>query len=367
MMDAHNLLDLMGEIDSAYIEDAANHLENSPRRFWQTLARPAAAAAIIGVIGFGAFTVAGVIRDGTALQNPPAGYTETAYSGTEPAETSANAATAVPPETLPTDLFVEMTDTTATTTVTTTVTEPAVTLTLPADSELPDASIKQEVNSRFLINWMSESGALAATVKEAHLYDNFEEAGLTFDDLRQSFRENYSFALNYDDSGMHYQAFPDSRAEKVNQAMQDYNFIKITLTLENLNAVSNLYALNNILLPDGSIRGDFAQTDDFSASGFNFFVSYNPESEPNSGRSFVLQPAAYFSLEGQLYDDDARRSMFRLPQGESITFELGGFLPKTADETTSHSLGYESGTNLAPYYCFGGMMARPYVEFHFTE
>ena len=83
-MKHEDLLEVMGEIDPQYIEDAVRG-SHSPKLLLRRLSPYAGGAAAVLILGFSAFVIYGVIRDGIAQQNPPAGYTETAasLSGTE--------------------------------------------------------------------------------------------------------------------------------------------------------------------------------------------------------------------------------------------------------------------------------------------
>lgn len=381
-MKPDDLLELMGSVDDYFIEDAANHLECSPRLTVQRLMKPAAAAAVIGVVSLSVFVIAGVIRDGIAQQNPPAGYTETAQSdaGTEETISTMERNTEQTQETLPTDLFAEVTVTTTTTvtTVTDITTEPPETLTVPANMEMPDASLQQGIHDRFLVNWMSESGVLAVTVDQAGCYDNIIDAGLNYDDMTTWFKDRVAYSKGHasgtDADGNQFERieifeYEDQSITQIKNLMPDCKFVKLTVTVENLNAVSSGYRWNGVQLPDGSTIDDYAQEDDFDVRMFSFFIPHNPEQKSKYNAGFTSSPA-YFSLEGQLYDDTMRRALFRVSAGERVTFEIGGFLPaeQGVPYVDSTDCGYEIGTNLVPYYCFGsGSVARPHVELHFTE
>ena len=78
-MKHEDLLEVMGEIDPQYIEDAVRG-SRSPKLLLRRLSPYAGGAAAVLILGFSAFVIYGVIRDGIAQQNPPAGYTETAAS-----------------------------------------------------------------------------------------------------------------------------------------------------------------------------------------------------------------------------------------------------------------------------------------------
>lgn len=381
-MKSMDLLDWIGEVDEAYYEDMAHSISGRKRNIRRIAARCGAAAAVIAVVSVTAVMFANIFREGI-VQQPAVG--STSQTQTASAETSAAGSEPEKPrETLPTDLF-EVVQTTAVTTteepeVTTTT---ALILPFPADAEMPDASLHQKVGNRFLVNSLSQSGVLAVTLTDVQLYESLDEADLTFDDLTESFRqENESIRAFYEGKADEYEL---SKANSALQYMyyekdgvsiqQNWRFIKATITVENINAISWWINLDGKPMPDGTV-GSYGMYDfDTVSLDFGVLTDCNALREKNPNDSFfpsvMMCGIHYNSAEGRFYDDEMHRSFIHVEPGEAITYEIGAFLPKTYTElieSNYNSLGYEIGTDLKPYYFFNsGGIARPYVEFDFDE
>lgn len=378
-MKRSEMLDLMGEIDEAYIEDAARHLENSPRRILQQWARPAGAAAVAGIMGFSIFLIYGVIRDGIAQQNPDGYSNSTAYAPL----------TEITEATLPPDIYEVLPDTTVSSAAETTVTETTATETAaptgnpPEDSvsyEMPCGDLVQEVGSRFTVNWLAQSGMLAMTVERVQCYDTLEDAGLTYDDMSLQFRDAYIDLLsnpegNEDEYDEPYSG-SNAIAEQLQAIYEDYRFVKATVKIENLNAVSWTRSYNNITLPDGTIDANFATDYDFEIRSMYFGVIGNPDYPREKAATECWKTnVQYFSLSGQTYpkDDSIRSEWLYLPPGESVTCEVGAFLPRTYGTYSirllyGSDLHYDDGEDLLPYYYFGSYsMANPHIMLGLAE
>ena len=407
-MKSQDLLDLMGEIDAHLIEDAAETAGISsllPKRF----ARYGAVAAAVGIVCFSVYAIYGVVRDGIRQeQQPQSGYTSSADTGESDAgQTAVSSGTTVSASesaknTLPTDLYVI--ETCGSTTVTTTVTT-EYTLPIPADMEMPDASLEQEIGDRFRLSndLFARSGALAITIQKAECFDTLEEAGLTEDDLCLLFRKDccvsHGSISNGDeqlnDASIHL-TFDDRYKYSYIKAHSDaYRFITLDVRIENVNALSNLPDFYNDcrmpLNPFDHLEIDrpfdafmdpcftdanFARDYDFNSSNMIFSIhTANERIAP----SINMHPA-YFSLSGQAYDrDDAFRSdWFYLEPGCAVDCRIGAFMPKTL--TTDMMFGnYQSetewgeeypaiGDDLKDYYFFGsGGISRPHVDLHFDD
>lgn len=384
-MKRSELLDLMGEIDSAYIEDTAAHLERSPRRLLQRWARPVSAVAVAGFMGFSIFVIYGIVRDGIASQNPSS-YVQSAAHSPE---------TTLTADTVPSDIYEEQPITTMITTVilaetTTTGTTLIPTYEIPAD-EMPSAAIYQEAGDRFSVNSLSSPGVFAMTITDAQYYDTLADAGLSFGELTYQFRQNQYFnVLGYNDENGNpivYTMTDASDAKIWNQVQakyEDYRFIKVTLTVENLNAVSPEW----LRLRDGEMRaipdeyfdrGYSRREYDFDMTSMQFGIFRNPDYETEKyeihGYSLGI---AYFNLCGQAYpknDDFGRGDWFYLEPGEVMFCEVGGFVPKNTDVVSgvretlwTEELHYEKGTDLLPYYFFGSAgTSGPYISLNFSE
>lgn len=404
-MKSQDLLDLMGEIDAHLIEDAAETAGGSllPKR----IARYGAVAAAVGIVCFSTYAIYGVVRDGIRQeQQPQSGHTDSAGTDTgfspQESDTHTDTVPATTKNTLPTDLYVI--ETCGSTTVTTTVTT-EYTLPVPADMEMPDASLEQEIGDRFRPSndLFARSGALAFTVQKAECFDTLEEAGLTEDDLCLLFRKDccvsHGSISNGDeqlnDASIHL-TFDDRYKYSYIKAHSDaYRFITLDVRIENVNALSNLPDFYNDcrmpLNPFDHLEIDrwfdafmdpcftdanFARDYDFNSSNMIFSIhTANERTAPS-----INMPPAYFSLSGQAYDrDDAFRSdWFYLEPGCAVDCRIGAFMPKTL--TTDMMFGdYQSetewgeeypaiGDDLKDYYFFGsGGISRPHVDLHFDE
>lgn len=380
-MKSMDMLDLIGEVDAAYYEDMAQNLNGKKQRIRRTVTKFGGAAAVIAVVSVTAVMFTSVFREGIGQQQPAAG--STSQTQTASAETSASESEPEKPrETLPTDLF-EIVGTTAVTTteepeVTTTT---ALILPFPADAEMPDASLHQKAGNRFLVNSLSQSGVLAVTLTDVQLYESLDEAGLTFDDLTASFREEnqnlrdfYDGKTNSDDWSIQNGALGYMYLETEGDSIQqNWRFIKATITVENLNAVSWLGNQNGQIMPDGSVCS--FDLYDFDTVSLDFSVLADREVVREKYNKMFFHSVMscgnqYNSAEGRFYDDELRRSFIHVEPGEAITFEIGAFLPRIYTEKLESQamLGYEIGTDLKPYYMFGtGGIDRPYVEFDFDE
>ena len=372
-MKHEDLLEVMGEIDPQYIEDAVRG-SRSPKLLLRRLSPYAGGAAAVLILGFSAFVIYGVIRDGIAQQNPPAGYTETAasLSGTEltqsaGTETGTAAVTTAPPAELPSDEFIEMT-----------VTEPPVTTTekvtlpVPANMEMPDAALNQSIGDRMSVNWLSESGVLAATVEDAQYYESYEDAGLEFSDLTEQFQMDQIYALrtgqdlHYDEHADINDTVQEDDIPLIQEHLRDHYFVKIRVKLENINAISYLSQYNGrypLDHPDDSYARDY----DFEImQGFRFFA-YSPDDSYNL---FVQINPQYFSAEGEEYPESSneKRGWIYLPPGESKTFELGAFVPRRVTLIPRSVPFDEKEVEALPYYCFGsGDHSRAFVHLGFGE
>ena len=372
-MKHEDLLEVMGEIDPQYIEDTVRG-SRSPKLLLRRLSPYAGGAAAVLILGFSAFVIYGVIRDGIAQQNPPAGYTETAasLSGTEltqsaGTETETAAVTTAPPAELPSDECIEMT-----------VTEPPVsttekvTLPVPANMEMPDAALNQSIGDRMSVNWLSESGVLAATIEDEQYYESYEDAGLEFSDLTEQFQMDQIYALRTGQD-LHYYEHADINdtvqeedIPLIQERLRDHYFVKIRVKLENINAISYLSQYNGrypLDHPDDSYARDY----DFEImQGFRFFA-YSPDDSYNL---FVTDCPQYFSAEGEEYPESSneKRGWIYLPPGESKTFELGAFVPRRVTLIPRSVPFDEKEVEALPYYCFGsGNHSRAFVHLGFGE
>ena len=372
-MKHEDLLEIMGEIDPQYIEDAVRG-SRSPKLLLRRLSPYAGGAAAVLILGFSAFVIYGVIRDGIAQQNPPAGYTETAasLSGTDltqssGTETGTAAVTTAPPAELPSDECIEMT-----------VTEPPVsttekvTLPVPANMEMPDAALNQSIGDRMSVNWLSESGVLAATIEDEQYYESYEDAGLEFSDLTEQFQMDQIYALRTGQD-LHYYEHADINdtvqeedIPLIQERLRDHYFVKIRVKLENINAISYLSQYNGrypLDHPDDSYARDY----DFEImQGFRFFA-YSPDDSYNL---FVTDCPQYFSAEGEEYPESSneKRGWIYLPPGESKTFELGAFVPRRVTLIPRSVPFDEKEVEALPYYCFGsGNHSRAFVHLGFGE
>lgn len=373
-MKHEDLLEVMGEIDPQYIEDAVRG-SRSPKLLLRRLSPYAGGAAAVLILGFSAFVIYGVIRDGIAQQNPPAGYTETAasLSGTEltqsaGTETGTAAVTTAPPAELPSDEFIEMT-----------VTEPPVTTTarvtlpVPANMEMPDAALNQSIGDRMSVNWLSESGVLAATVEDAQYYESYEDAGLEFSDLTEQFQRDQIYALRTGQDLYYYEhADINDTVQKediplIQERLRDQYFVKIRVKLENINAISYLPQFNG-RYPLGNPDDSYARDYDFDIMQGFWFFAYSPDDSYNL---FVQINPQYFSAEGEEYPESSneKRGWIYLPPGESKTFELGAFVPRRVT-LHPHTWQYdEKEAEALPYYCFGSASrnSKAFVHLGFGE
>ena len=411
-MNSKYLLDLMGEIDARMIEDAAGGSGGSNPVITR-LSRYGVVAAAIGIVSFSAFAIYGVVRDGIMQQQPqqPA-YSSILDSGDFaasliPHETQANTEAVSTDRTLPTDLYViETLESTTTTT-----TEKA--LPFPADAEMPDASLEQEIGDRFLINdrQIVQSGVLALTVQKAQCFDTLEEAGLKEENLGRLFREDCYIVCGhgsydkekYTSADVEYMHDWDEERKystvKANPA--DYRFVLLDVKVENINAISYLPSFwNDCRMPvdpshrygadrsdeadwfdpfrdDYVIDSGFARDYDFCLMPMLFMI--HNANERKAGASFIAQPA-YFSLSGQEYDDDFRSEWFYLEPGSALNCQIGAFLPKTMKPELMNELYQDAGEtewgpeypaigdDLRDYYYFGsGGISRPHVDLHFDD
>lgn len=410
-MKAKDLLDIMGEIDAGFIADAAGSGEGSP--FIRRITRYGAVAAAIGIVSFSVYAICGVIRDGVLQNQPDApGYSSAADSGSAAATLAPQdpqRETETTCKTLPTDLFVL-----ETLPVTTTVTTEK-SLPFPADQEMPDNSLEQEIGDRFRLNnnTIVRSGVMAVSVLKAECFDTLEEAGLTDDDLIRSYRENWymssgniSRKISNEEEECWY-----TRKEKrwnewnsypvVQAHPEDYRFVLLTVKAENLNAVSGLLWWNDCRMPADLSRyepfdrrndreddwfnpfGDDFIMDPNFARDYDFDFTLNTsfsihKADERQGRFYYAYPA-YFSLSGQEYDDDCRSEWFYLEPGNAVTFKLGAFMPRTltAEMLMNDDFRDESkwdpkyprlGEDLKEYYYFGsGGISFPHVNLHFSE
>ena len=373
-MKHEDLLEVMGEIDPQYIEDAVRG-SRSPKLLLRRLSPYAGGAAAVLILGFSAFVIYGIIRDGIAQQNPPAGYTETAasLSGTEltqsaGTETGTAAVTTAPPAELPSDEFIEMT-----------VTEPPVTTTekvtlpVPANMEMPDAALNQSIGDRMSVNWLSESGVLAATVEDAQYYESYEDAGLEFSDLTEQFQRDQIYALRTGQD-LHYYEHADINdtvqeddIPLIQERLRDQYFVKIRVKLENINAISYLSQFNGrypLDHPDDSYARDY----DFDIMQQFWFFAYSPD---RSYDLIVQINPQYFSAEGEEYPESSneKRGWIYLPPGESKTFELGAFVPRRVTLVPRSAQVDEKEAEALPYYCFGSgcMNGKAFVHLGFGE
>ena len=374
-----DLLDVIGEVNAAYYEDMAQHFSGKCQRIRSIVMRFGTAAAVIGVMTVTAVTFASVFREGIqTTQQPASSGIQTASSDTQATDRSE---ASKPEQTLPTDLYEVVQNTTVTETSASAETTTELIIPFPADTEMPDNSLEQDVGSRFLVNQFCRSGILAMTVNEAHLYDSLADAGLTFYDLTESFRtDNEALRDFYEgrtntvstetaNSALILMMNPDGGEEN----QQNWRFIKATITVENINAVSGLGGANGLTFSDGThvTYSDF----DFPINSFGFGVLPNREVIESQGKSFygatlTMWGMQYNTSEKQFYTDSYRLSMIHLEPGEAITFEVGAFVPKIYTQfIDSHlnSIGCEIGTDLKQYYMFGTELSRPYVHFNFDE
>ncbi len=361
-----DLLEIMGEIDPQFIEDAVRG-SRSPKLLLRRLSPYAGGAAAVLILGFSAFVIYGVIRDGIAQQNPPAGYTETAASlpGTDltqisGSETATASVTTAPRAELPSDEFVEVI-----------VTEPPVTTTamatlpVPADMEMPDAALNQRVGDRMSVNWLSASGVLAVTIEDAQYYASYEEAGLVFSDFTEQFQEEQFYALGYKQDAVSSYTVQADDVRKIQELLRDQYFVKVRVKLENINAISSLTQFNGIYPidhPDDSYARDY----DFDIKQFCFFAY----SSDDDCQLVCQRWPMYFSAEGEAYPEsrDQKRDWIYLPPGESKTIELGVFLPQHLARKEGTSLYAEQEVAALPYYCFGcGNISRPFVRLDLAE
>lgn len=373
-----DLLDVIGEVNAAYYEDMAQHFSGKRQRIRSIVMRFGAAAAVIGVMTVTAVTFASVFREGIqTTQQPASSGIQTASSYTQATDRSESSK---PEQTLPTDLYEVVQNTTVTETSASAETTTELIIPFPADTEMPDNSLEQDVGSRFMVNYLSKSGMLAVTLNDVQLYDSLDEAGLTFDDLTESFRENYdkasnyfegksdSFSIDQGNQAAEYLGNPEGEEEKDT----NWRFIKARITVENINAVSIMSGLNGVVLPDNTVRYDFSDYD-FDLYSLGFGVMANRESEkmrPEHGYYYMESGIHYNTAAGRFYDDSVRRDLIHVEPGEAITFEIGAFLPKFATPYLDHVTsfyGFDIGTDLKPFYFFGNSLARPHVEFHFDE
>lgn len=404
-MKAKDLLDIMGEIDAGLIEDAAGTAENSTPVI-SRLSRYGAVAAAIGIVSISVYAIYSVVRDGIVqTQAPQSGYTSSADSGETGITSGTQSGTATTQRTLPTDLYVIETLESTTTTTT------EKTLPFPADEEMPDASLEQEIGDRFLVNnqQIVQNGVLALTVQKAQCFDTLEESGLTEDDLGRLFREDCYVSSghgSYDDAKFTYASVEylkewdaDKRYSSIKANPADYRFVLLDIKVENINAISHLPGFwNDCLMPaDSSHRygtdyGDWVDcfepfmegsvTDPNFARDYDFdltplYFQIHTVNERKGGAAFFAQPA-YFSLSGQEYDDDFRSEWFYLEPGQALTCKIGAFLPRTmkpefmsqysSDETEWGPEYPAIGDDLKDYYYFGsGGIARPHVDLHFDN
>lgn len=407
-MKTTDLLDIMGEIDANYIEDAAGSAGEHKPVMKQPLSRYGAIAAAIAILSISVYTISGVVRDGIMQTQPPqTGYTSTAGS-TVPAVTSdTQSDTEAAPHTLPTDLFVIETleSTTATT-------ETEKSLPFPANAEKPDASLEQKIGDRFLVNAGSqivESGVFAMTVQKAECFDTLEESGLSEDDLLRSFREGYAvsggrgiFTDTDDKEEFAYAKLVPAWQEYqslayIEEHAAEWRFVLLTINVENLNAVSYLpYFWNECRMPADPFRyfpntgeddifdpfGDdavidpaFARDYDFSLMPMRFNIH---KADERSGTARFFTQMAYCNLAGTEYNDVFRSDWFHLEPLTAKVIQIGAFLPKTlTPELMSYHYQDESewdekypryGEDLKNYYFFGvGTISKPHVDLRFDD
>ena len=399
-MKAKDLLDIMGEIDAGLIEDAAGTAENSTPVI-SRLSRYGAVAAAIGIVSISVYAIYSVVRDGIVqTQAPQSGYTSSADSGETGITSGTQSGTATTQRTLPTDLYVIETLESTTTTTT------EKTLPFPADEEMPDASLEQEIGDRFLVNDLSQSGVIAMTVQKAEAFDSLEAAGLTENDLMQSYREGYSISQVHASSGhgknkeecTYAEYCKDERAFGLSMIKyadvlanpENFRFIRLTLKIENINAISGLPSFWNqcrisidpekTSLADGfnpfegdyTVDPDFARDTDFDITKMYFTLHMDFE---RSYSNCIRSPIAYSSLSGQAYDDIYRMEWFSLEPGTAITTEIGTFVPKIYTEELDDAFvpdNWDSnipfGEDLLQRWYFGaGSISRPHVDLHFDN
>ncbi|MBQ9907009.1 MAG: hypothetical protein IJM46_09590 [Oscillospiraceae bacterium] len=399
-MKAKDLLDIMGEIDAGLIEDAAGTAENSTPVI-SRLSRYGAVAAAIGIVSISVYAIYSVVRDGIVqTQAPQSGYTSSADSGETGITSGTQSGTATTQRTLPTDLYVIETLESTTTTTT------EKTLPFPADEEMPDASLEQEIGDRFLVNDLSQSGVIAMTVQKAEAFDSLEAAGLTENDLMQSYREGYSISQVHASSGhgknkeecTYAEYCKDERAFGLSMIKyadvlanpENFRFIRLTLKIENINAISGLpsfwnqcrFSVNpektsladgfNPFTDDYTVDPNFARDSDFDITKMYFTLHMDFE---RSYSNCIRSPIAYSSLSGQAYDDIYRMEWFSLEPGTAITAEIGTFVPKTYTEELDDAFVPDNwdanipfGEDLLQRWYFGvGGISRPHVDLHFDN
>ena len=134
-----DLLDVIGEVNAAYYEDMAQHFFGKRQRIRSIVMRFGAAAAVIGVMTVTAVTFASVFREGIqTTQQPASSGIQTASSDTQATDRSESSK---PEQTLPTDLFEVVQNTTVTETSSPSETTTERIIPFPADTEMPDNSL----------------------------------------------------------------------------------------------------------------------------------------------------------------------------------------------------------------------------------
>ena len=374
-----DLLDVIGDVDAAFYDDMAQNLSGRKHPIRQFVSKFGAAAAVIAAVSVTALMFTSIFRDGIMQTQQPASSGTAQSDSDETAVTVQSAESKQPLATLRTDLFEVVQTTTVTTTSEPTVTTTELIIPFPADMEMPDNDLKQSVGSRFLVNSLSKSGMLAMTLNDVQLYDSLEEAGLTLDDLTESYREaleagrayhegkSGSFQVDTANASALYLFDPISGEEDT----QNMCFIKGTLPVESIYEVYGMLGVSGLTLPDGS---PVTFTDvDFGITSYGFGVLPSEEPAKSNGESYFGQSPrllgmAYNQSEGMSYQDSYRRNYIHLEPGEAITFEVGTFLPKaytTNQQMQFPYLQYEEGTDLKSHYMFGYQLSRPFVALSF--
>jgi len=231
-----------------------------------------------------------------------------------------------------------------------TATATNITTTTLATAPLPEINLTPELAERFYPGKMAD-GVLYVTVESAAYYHNIHDAGVAFEDLwtemqhqqlSQEEDPNYGGVLYVDrETGA---VLSDANgAEQV--------FVVAQLTVENVNAENGLLYLNDVWKDLYGEETDCTiQAYDFDAHGFGIDIK-KEEGFKSEYTGYNTWPA-YFSRKNELYDDAQRENYYRLEPGETISFEIGQFLPVSIiNEEQLGRYGGAVGDDLIPRFC----------------
>lgn len=212
-------------------------------------------------------------------------------------------------------------------------------------SESPPKNNSPHLGERFFAYPLITTGELYVTVTSAEYFTNINDAEINTDNFR-------SIILEWEnDTKLRY--FDAETGEILPEEATDTPrvLVVVHLVVENVNAISfwqetekGLRGINPIFKDGYCNKYDFS-ADDFGIGVLKHNNAYDTQSTTGTG-------VDYFSLSKQLYNDEYRYFMYHLEPGESVSFDIGKFMPlKISDNDSKETFGGEIGENLISRYC----------------